>query len=115
MCATRNYSILKDLNLDDWKSYNYLMQCGCENGNIHGVDDKDDFDNLVESLNLLGLDEKQTSDVFRLLAGVLLLGNVHFDGGKDCSAVSVSFHYGPIQHTSPKTSGIPGGRFPQNR
>ncbi|CAL2045718.1 unnamed protein product [Caenorhabditis brenneri] len=86
LCAARNHSVLKDLHLGPCESYSYLTQGG--DSRIPGVDDKADFDELLKALQLLGFDEKQISDVFRLLAGLLLLGNVHFENGESSSAVS---------------------------
>ncbi|CAI5451136.1 unnamed protein product [Caenorhabditis angaria] len=88
MCAARHHPIVKDLHLGGCESYSYLVQGG--DSRIPGVYDKHDFDDLVNALGLLGFDEKQSADVFRLLAGILLLGNVHFDNGEGCSAVAAS-------------------------
>nr|pir hypothetical protein E02C12.1 - Caenorhabditis elegans [Caenorhabditis elegans] len=88
LCAARNHQVLKDLHLGPCESYSYLTQGG--DSRIPGVDDKADFEALLKALQLLGFDEKQMSDVFRLLAGLLLLGNVHFENGEGSSAVSAS-------------------------
>uniref|UniRef100_A0A8R1E369 Myosin motor domain-containing protein n=1 Tax=Caenorhabditis japonica TaxID=281687 RepID=A0A8R1E369_CAEJA len=86
LCAARNHQVLKDLHLGPCESYAYLTQGG--DSRIPGVNDCSDFDELLKALNLLGFEDKQTSDVFRLLAGLLLLGNVHFENGEVGSAVS---------------------------
>ncbi|CAO4380465.1 unnamed protein product [Caenorhabditis nigoni] len=86
LCAARNHPALKDLHLGPCESYSYLTQGG--DSRIPGVDDKSDFEELLKALQLLGFDNKQISDVFRVLAGLLLLGNVHFENGEASSAVS---------------------------
>ncbi|KAF1750538.1 hypothetical protein GCK72_017088 [Caenorhabditis remanei] len=86
MCAARNHPVLKDLHLGPCEAYGYLTQGG--DSRIPGVDDRADFEELLKALQMLGFDGKQISEVFRLLAGLLLLGNVHFENGESSSAVS---------------------------
>lgn len=88
LCAARNHPVLKDLHLGPCESYAYLTQGG--DSRIPGVDDKADFEDMLKALQMLGFDEKQISDVFRLLAGLLLIGNVHFENGEGSSTVSAS-------------------------
>eukprot|EP00300_Choanocystis_sp_HF-7_P014386 c18673_g1_i1.p1 GENE.c18673_g1_i1~~c18673_g1_i1.p1 ORF type:complete len:1329 (+),score=307.37 c18673_g1_i1:31-4017(+) len=79
------YQMLKGLSAEDKKAlkltipedYHYLRQGeACE---IKGVDDKRDFERVITGLDLVGLDAKARFTIWRLLAGVLHLGNIYFE------------------------------------
>eukprot|EP01124_Arcella_intermedia_P013791 TRINITY_DN2017_c0_g1_i2.p1 TRINITY_DN2017_c0_g1~~TRINITY_DN2017_c0_g1_i2.p1 ORF type:complete len:1311 (-),score=340.04 TRINITY_DN2017_c0_g1_i2:45-3977(-) len=61
----------------DPSQYHYL-----KNGNmiVDGIDDKDWFIKLKESMGTLGIKEDEQYEIFSLLSGILHLGNVDFDG-----------------------------------
>ncbi|CAB3396459.1 unnamed protein product [Caenorhabditis bovis] len=88
MCAGRYHPVIKDFHLGSCESYAYLTQGG--DSRIPGVDDKIDFEKLIKALQMLGFEDAQVSDVFRVLAGLLLLGNVRFESGEGCSTVTGS-------------------------
>ena len=46
------------------------------NSIVHGIDDAADFLSLQESLSVVGIDEKESKDFFRILAVIILLGNL---------------------------------------
>lgn len=58
---------------------------------IEGISDVDRFKRTVEALRLVGIDEEDCSALWRIVASVLLLGQVEFEhvmiGGQDCSGV----------------------------
>ncbi|PAV79042.1 hypothetical protein WR25_17827 isoform B [Diploscapter pachys] len=86
MCAARNHLSLKGLHLGPSESYWYTSQGG--DNRIPGVDDKLDFEETLQALSLLGFSEEKQHDIFRLLSGILLLGNVHFTEGDDRAIIS---------------------------
>lgn len=48
---------------------------------------------LIQALSLLGFSEEKQHDIFRLLTGILLLGNVHFAEGDDRAIISVRLFF----------------------
>jgi myosin heavy subunit len=62
---------------DSCTSYLYTAQGG--NGKIDGVDDCADFDDTNKAFELLGFTIDERKSIYRLIAGLLLLGNVAFD------------------------------------
>ena len=46
------------------------------NSTVPGIDDFADFKSLQESLNIVGIREKEAKDLFRVLAVILLIGNL---------------------------------------
>ncbi|CAD6190072.1 unnamed protein product [Caenorhabditis auriculariae] len=86
LCAARNNPEIKELHLGPCENYHYLSQGG--DSRIPGVDDRADFEEMTKALKMLGFEEGQIMDVFRVLAGVLLMGNVHFDDGEACAGIS---------------------------
>lgn len=73
---------------DDASQYFYTNQGALD---IDGVDDKDEFNKTLTALSELQLVDQQ-HDIFRLLAGVLFLGNIKFVVNGEYSQISV----GPV-------------------
>ncbi|PHZ15091.1 myosin 1 [Rhizopus microsporus ATCC 52813] len=66
--------IKKQLLLDGCANdYNFLKQ---SNKRIEGVDDKEEYNNLVNALDIMGLTEKEKLDLFRVVSAILHLGNI---------------------------------------
>ncbi|KAG1147752.1 hypothetical protein G6F37_004290 [Rhizopus arrhizus] len=63
-------SLLLDGTADD---YNFLKQ---SNKRIDGVDDREEYLNLVKALDIMGLSEKEKLDLFKIVAAILHLGNI---------------------------------------
>ncbi|XP_051563416.1 unconventional myosin-X-like [Myxocyprinus asiaticus] len=61
---------------DPPESFHYLSQSGCVKD--HCLDDKQLFDNVMEALKVMEFTEEEITDMFKLLSGVLQLGNVEF-------------------------------------
>ncbi|KAI6197646.1 hypothetical protein M3Y94_01249500 [Aphelenchoides besseyi] len=76
MAAAREHSILQGLELDSAADFHYTNQGDAFA--IPGVDDEEEFRRTISSLSMLGVDEDKQRDIFRVLAGVLHLGNVGF-------------------------------------
>ncbi|KAF0696754.1 Aste57867_12513 [Aphanomyces stellatus] len=59
------------------QSFHYLNRSGCTASDI--LDDGSNFHKLTDALQLVGIDATMQLDLFRLVAGLLHLGNVVFD------------------------------------
>ncbi len=79
MCAAREEEFLSDMSLDEPEAFHYLDQG--ENPEIDGVDDLKEFNSTLDAFQLLGFSEKDQRLLFRILAGILHLGNVNFEPG----------------------------------
>ncbi|XP_038854485.1 unconventional myosin-Vc-like [Salvelinus namaycush] len=89
MCACAEQSEFKSLRLLSAEEFRYTCMGG-ETG-IEGVDDRKDMEETRRTFSLLGLTDDFQSDVFKVLAGILHLGNVEIrDVGSDRSSVSSS-------------------------
>mmetsp|Transcript_27478 Transcript_27478/g.37764 ORF Transcript_27478/g.37764 Transcript_27478/m.37764 type:complete len:1363 (-) Transcript_27478:153-4241(-) len=78
----------QELHLQGPEQYRYLNQSGCTA--IDGVDDAADFRSVWASMNTLQFSEETVRAIWRLLAGLLQLGNIGFQEGElqDSSAVT---------------------------
>jgi len=61
-----------------------------ENPVIDGVDDRSEFLSTQDAFRLLGFSDKEQKNIFRILAGILQLGNIVIDPGKDQQLSKVS-------------------------
>ncbi|KJH49236.1 myosin head [Dictyocaulus viviparus] len=86
ICAAREHPLLLDLALGSSEEYWYTAQGG--NGEIPDNNDKNDFLETLTALNVLGFAEERQRDVFRILGGILLLGNIGFKGDGDNCDIS---------------------------
>uniref|UniRef100_A0A8C2ZY51 Myosin VC n=1 Tax=Cyclopterus lumpus TaxID=8103 RepID=A0A8C2ZY51_CYCLU len=75
MCSCAHLPQFKSLSLRDADKFQYT----CKGGDIsiEGVDDKKDMEETRKTFSLLGLKEDFQSDVFKVLAAILHLGNVN--------------------------------------
>ena len=55
-------------------AFHYLNQG--ENPTIDGVNDAEEFEETTAALSLLGFSQRELSDMFKVLAAILHLGNV---------------------------------------
>ncbi|KAJ8349865.1 hypothetical protein SKAU_G00249950 [Synaphobranchus kaupii] len=62
--------------LTEPESYHYLSQSGCVRD--RSLDDKHLFDSVMEALKVMEFTEEEIRDVFKLLSGVLQMGNIEF-------------------------------------
>uniref|UniRef100_A0A914WZP3 Myosin motor domain-containing protein n=1 Tax=Plectus sambesii TaxID=2011161 RepID=A0A914WZP3_9BILA len=93
MCAAKDDAMLKNLHLEDAVNYFYTGQGG--HGRIAGVDDRADFAETTKAFGLLGINADQQKDIFRVLAGLLQLGNISFaSGGDEIAVVEASMQQG---------------------
>uniref|UniRef100_A0A673W767 Myosin VC n=1 Tax=Salmo trutta TaxID=8032 RepID=A0A673W767_SALTR len=89
MCACADQPEFKSLRLCEADEFRYTSMGG-ETG-IEGVDDRKDMEETRRTFSLLGLTEDFQADVFKVLAGILHLGNVEIRNvGSDRSSISSS-------------------------
>lgn len=65
--------LTKQNNRPSCKDFAYVSN---SNSVVNGIDDAADFLTLQESLKVVGIDEKESKEFFRILAVILLLGNL---------------------------------------
>lgn len=93
----RNYHIFYQLLCgapDDWrkklellpvKDFHYLNQSGCTV--VPDMDDSEGLDATTDAMDKVNIKEKEQADIFRMVAGVLHLGNIDFKAlpdGESC-------------------------------
>jgi myosin-5 len=77
LCAGAPSKERKDLGLDsDINKFLFLKQGGPSSTPINGVDDAEEFRSTQQALSTVGISVEKQWAVFRLLAGILHLGNV---------------------------------------
>ena len=60
--------------------YYYISQSGCTTAD--GIDDMDEWNEMIEAMNKMGFVPEERENVFRLVSAVLHLGNIDFQPGK---------------------------------
>uniref|UniRef100_A0A7N9B0G3 Myosin VC n=1 Tax=Mastacembelus armatus TaxID=205130 RepID=A0A7N9B0G3_9TELE len=89
MCSCAHLPEFKNLRLCDADNFQYTSMGG--DITIEGVDDKKDMEETLRTFSLLGLNKDFQSDVFKVLAAILHLGNVEIrNSGDDKSSVPPS-------------------------
>ncbi|KAI8657334.1 hypothetical protein NCS57_01111400 [Fusarium keratoplasticum] len=76
----------EELNLLPIEQFEYLNQGNCPT--IDGVDDKAEFEATKKSLTTIGVSDAQQADIFKLLAGLLHLGNVKITASRNDSVLA---------------------------
>lgn len=76
----------QDLNILPVEQFEYLNQGGSPT--IDGVDDKAEFNATKKSLKTIGVSDEQQDDIFKLLAGLLHLGNVKITASRNDSVLA---------------------------
>uniref|UniRef100_A0AAX7SX08 Myosin VC n=1 Tax=Astatotilapia calliptera TaxID=8154 RepID=A0AAX7SX08_ASTCA len=89
ICSCADSPAFKNLRLRNADKFNYTCMGG--DITIEGVNDKKDLEETRQTFSLLGLKEDFQSDVFKVLAAILHLGNVEIKNiGDDKSLVPPS-------------------------
>uniref|UniRef100_A0A3Q3KRB3 Myosin VC n=1 Tax=Mastacembelus armatus TaxID=205130 RepID=A0A3Q3KRB3_9TELE len=87
MCSCAHLPEFKNLRLLSADNFQYTSMGG--DITIEGVDDKKDMEETLRTFSLLGLNKDFQSDVFKVLAAILHLGNVEIrNSGDDKSSPS---------------------------
>ncbi|KAJ1984905.1 Myosin type-2 heavy chain 1 [Dimargaris verticillata] len=95
LCQGASAEELESLGLTSYNDFYYTNQGG--DGMINGVDDGADFKGTCDALVTVGIDAQQQKAIFRLLAGLLHLGNLEF-GGSERSGAYISEKQAAFQH-----------------
>jgi len=77
------------LRLGEAQSYRLLADGGADI-RVPGVDDATEFAHVRAGLTAVGVEASQQDQVWRIVAAVLLLGNVRFSGEDDCRVAKAS-------------------------
>ncbi|KAI6647630.1 Unconventional myosin-Id-like [Oopsacas minuta] len=86
LLGSQDATLLKQLQLQsNVKQYNYLADGG-EPFTLKGVVEKEMYRNTREAFNSVGFHEKEQLEVFKIIAAILHLGQVHFDKGESDEA-----------------------------
>lgn len=64
--------------LEPMRSYKYLLGVT----NIEGVNNANEFKDTIEAMDIIGFTNDNKNDIWQILSGVLLLGNMQFTQGK---------------------------------
>ncbi|CAH1789346.1 unnamed protein product, partial [Owenia fusiformis] len=80
LCASADLPELAEFKLHDADTFYYTNQG--ENPYIDEVDDAAEFQNLKEAFTILGINEKQQHEIFRIFSAILHFGNVVIDEGE---------------------------------
>ncbi|KAL0601111.1 Unconventional myosin-Va [Plecturocebus cupreus] len=91
LCASAKLPEFKMLRLGNANDFNYTNQGGSPV--IEGVDDAKEMAHTRQACTLLGISESYQMGIFRILAGILHLGNVGFTSrDADSCTIPMEFH-----------------------
>ncbi|KAI1719558.1 myosin head (motor domain) domain-containing protein [Ditylenchus destructor] len=76
MCASRQNSMFADLQLLDATNFHYTNAGG--DVFIDGVNDNENMMETIKAFEMLNISHETQREIFRVLAGVLFLGNINF-------------------------------------
>ncbi|KAI8881146.1 hypothetical protein K501DRAFT_334936 [Backusella circina FSU 941] len=83
LCAGVNEAEKEEWSLKPWSDFHYLNQSGT--GVIPNVDDAKDFEETRTALTTIGIQTQTQTEIFRLLAALLHLGNIDITGRNDAA------------------------------
>lgn len=92
LCAVSDRDGFKELNLSDPNIFLYTNQGQAPT--IDGVNDEETFQETIDALTMLGVTQDTQMELFRIVAGILHLGNVVFleDDSESCSISKMDKH-----------------------
>ncbi|XP_021935115.1 unconventional myosin-Ie-like [Zootermopsis nevadensis] len=76
LCSGASDSMKKNFGLCQLDYYHYLSYGG--NHKVEGTNDAHDFQETLRAMNVMGLTDKEQSNILQVVAGILHLGNVMF-------------------------------------
>ncbi|KAK2589113.1 hypothetical protein KPH14_001939 [Odynerus spinipes] len=71
-----NSQMKSDLGLMDLENYQYLSYGG--NHRVEGTNDARDLQETLKALRVMGIQDTEVSDIFKLVSGILHVGNIDF-------------------------------------
>uniref|UniRef100_A0A2K6FYF9 Unconventional myosin-Va n=1 Tax=Propithecus coquereli TaxID=379532 RepID=A0A2K6FYF9_PROCO len=93
LCASAKLPEFKMLRLENADNFHYTMQGGSPV--IEGVDDAKEMAHTRQACTLLGISESYQMGIFRILAGILHLGNVGFTS-RDSDSCTIPPKHEPL-------------------
>ncbi|KAL1920571.1 uncharacterized protein VTP21DRAFT_948 [Calcarisporiella thermophila] len=105
LCDGADESLREELSLERCNRFHYLNQGGVTT--IPGVDDARDFEATRSALLTVGIGEDVQHDIFRLLAALLHVGNIHISGRNEALIAEDDPHL----HNASRLLGIQPGEF----
>uniref|UniRef100_A0A2I3H5K4 Unconventional myosin-Va n=1 Tax=Nomascus leucogenys TaxID=61853 RepID=A0A2I3H5K4_NOMLE len=93
LCASAKLPEFKMLRLGNADNFNYTKQGGSPA--IEGVDDAKEMAHTRQACTLLGISESHQMGIFRILAGILHLGNVGFTS-RDADSCTIPPKHEPL-------------------
>ncbi|XP_012277258.1 unconventional myosin-Ie [Orussus abietinus] len=81
-----NHQMKTEFGLTDLEYYNYLSYGG--NHKVDGTNDARDFQETLKALSVMGMQDSDVTDIFKLVAGVLHIGNIQFSENGNYSQVA---------------------------
>ncbi|XP_078360518.1 unconventional myosin-Va-like [Oculina patagonica] len=92
LCAACDLPELKDLRLAHQDNFVYLNQGDCPY--VDDVDDGENFEEMREAMDLVGIMEDEQLMIFRILAGILHIGNIYIHAvGEEESEIDDKDHH----------------------
>ncbi|XP_040013447.1 unconventional myosin-Vb isoform X6 [Xiphias gladius] len=88
LCASASLPELRDLSLTSAEDFTYTSLG--ENIFIEGVNDAEDFKKTREAFTLLGIKDSSQSNIFKIMASILHLGNVAICPERDGESCHIS-------------------------
>ncbi|XP_071328217.1 unconventional myosin-Vb isoform X4 [Trachinotus anak] len=96
LCASASLPELKDLSLTSAEDFTYTSLG--ENIFIEGVNDAEDFKKTREAFSLLGIKDSSQTNIFRIMASILHLGNIEICSERDGESCRISRDDLHLQH-----------------
>lgn len=81
LLAGANQQDRNNYQLREPSSYHYLNQSQCYT--VDGMDDVQDFNEVVQAMDIIGITKEEQSNIWGMLSGILNLGNISFNCGSD--------------------------------
>ncbi|EFA81458.1 myosin ID heavy chain [Heterostelium album PN500] len=89
LLAGANAQLKNELRLESPDKYQYLSSSGCYT--VDGVDDSQEFQDVIKAMKVIGVTEQEQKEVWRLIAAILNLGNIGFkNNNKDEAQIDTS-------------------------
>lgn len=76
MLAGADASMRDAFRLQEPSYYNYLNQSGCYT--VEGTNDVEEWNDVLKAMQVMGFSEEEKTEIFRLVASILWLGNITF-------------------------------------
>ena len=83
LCAGASAEEKEEFATTNAQDFYYLSQSGCYT--VDGVDDAEEFQLTKKAMDVIGITKEEQTNILRLVAGILWLGNITFEeNGRGC-------------------------------